>query len=59
MPPSLERTRSPRIPTSRIRGKRRRKNFDGFAMRLAIGVIDYRNARERKARLGRTPVLST
>jgi hypothetical protein len=57
---SKERTKSPRLPTSRRKGRtRRRKTLAGCAARWAIGLIDVRNARERRVRLDRIIILST
>ncbi|KAK1694102.1 hypothetical protein QYE76_010799 [Lolium multiflorum] len=55
-----ERTReSPRLPTSRRRGKRRRKILAGCVARRAIGLIAVHNAKERNVKLDRTQLLST
>jgi hypothetical protein len=57
---SKERTKSPRLPTSRRKGRtRRRKTLAGCAARWAIGLITVRNARERRVRLDRILILST
>jgi hypothetical protein len=42
---------SPRIPTSRRRGKQRRKILAGCVARQAIGLIVVHNAKERKVGL--------
>ncbi|KAK1678392.1 hypothetical protein QYE76_039240 [Lolium multiflorum] len=49
---------SPRLPTSRRRGKRRRKILAGYVARQAIGLIAAHNAKERNVRLDRTQILS-
>ncbi|KAK1606289.1 hypothetical protein QYE76_029962 [Lolium multiflorum] len=55
-----KRTReSPRLPTSRRRGKRRRKILAGCVARRAIGLIAVHNAKERNVKLDRTQLLST
>jgi hypothetical protein len=61
IPTSLrERTKPPRLPTSRRRGKtRRRKTLAGCAARWAIGLIVVHNARERRVKLDIILILST